>query len=63
MDCEHLEVKWLHTTRKRGCESCDDATEYEQGEQTPCSRIVCVECGEDTEPTTAAHERALLATS
>jgi hypothetical protein len=63
MDCEHLEIKWLHAKRKRGCEECDNETERHQGEQTPCSRIVCVACGEDTEPRTRAHERTLLLTS
>jgi hypothetical protein len=40
---------------------CSNATEYEQGEGTPCSLIVCVACGVDVEPTTDAHHKQLLA--
>ena len=47
MACEHLVIRWLHEDRVRGCESCDNATEYEQGELTPCDLIVCVACGVD----------------
>jgi hypothetical protein len=60
MACAHRVIRWLHSERVRGCEDCDNATEYEQGEQTPCGRIVCAECGEDVEPTTGDHDRQLL---
>ena len=45
--CDHKAIRWLHWERERGCEDCDNATEYEQGEGTPCSLIVCVACGVD----------------
>jgi hypothetical protein len=61
MACTHRVIRWLHSERVRGCEDCDSATEYEQGEQTPCGRIVCSGCGADVEPTTNEHHRALLA--
>jgi hypothetical protein len=61
MACTHKVIRWLHSDRVRGCEDCDSATEYEQGEQTPCGRIVCSGCGADVEPTTNEHHRALLA--
>lgn len=60
MTCEHTVIRWLHTERVRGCESCDDATEYEQGEGTPCSLTVCAGCGADLEPVTEDHHRQLL---
>jgi hypothetical protein len=56
----HKVIRWLHQERVRGCESCDNATEYEQGEQTPCDRVVCASCGVDVEPTTADHDHQLL---
>jgi hypothetical protein len=60
MACEHKVIAWLHNERVRGCESCDDATEYEQGELTPCSLIVCVDCGAPTEAVTnEQHDRLL----
>jgi len=59
--CDHKAIRWLHWERERGCEDCDNATEYEQGEGTPCSLIVCVACGVDVEPTTEAHHKQLLA--
>ena len=37
------------------------ATEYEQGEQTPCSISVCAACGAEVEPETGEHHRQLLA--
>lgn len=61
MACAHLVIRWLHEERVRGCENCDNATEYEQGELTPCDLIVCVECGADVEPSTDAHHAQLLA--
>jgi hypothetical protein len=60
MACEHKVIRWLHSERVRGCEDCDSATEYEQGEQTPCGRTVCAACGDDVEPTTGDHDRQLL---
>ena len=39
------------------------ATEYEQGELTPCSISVCAACGDETDPSTEEHHRQLLATS
>lgn len=61
MACEHTVIRWLHSERVRGCESCDDATEYEQGELTPCSISVCAGCGAEVEPATDAHHKQLLA--
>jgi len=60
MACEHKVIRWLHTAKVRGCESCDDATEYEQGELTPCDLIVCADCGADAEPITEDNHRQLL---
>lgn len=60
MTCEHKVIAWLHSERVRGCESCDDATEYEQGELTPCSLIVCVDCKEPVEATTTEQHDLLL---
>jgi len=60
MPCEHLVIRWLHSERVRGCEHCDMATEYEQGELTPCSISVCAACGVEVEPTTSDHDRQLL---
>jgi len=37
------------------------ATEYEQGELTPCSISVCAACSEITDPATDAHHKQLLA--
>jgi hypothetical protein len=59
-ECRHEVIRWLHSERVRGCESCDNATEYEQGELTPCELIACVACGADVEPSTDAHHRQLL---
>lgn len=61
MACEHTVISWLHTERVRGCEDCDSATEYEQGELTPCSISVCAACGAETDPSTEEHHRQLLA--
>jgi hypothetical protein len=63
MTCEHKVIAWLHSERVRGCESCDSATEYEQGEQTPCSISVCASCGAEVEPETGEHHRQLYATA
>lgn len=60
MTCEHKVIRWLHNERVRGCESCDDATEYEQGELTPCSLTVCADCGEPAEATTTEQHDYLL---
>ena len=57
----HEVIRWLHSERVRGCEDCDSATEYEQGELTPCSISVCAACGEITDPATDAHHKQLLA--
>jgi len=60
-ECKHEVIRWLHDERVRGCESCDNATEYEQGELTPCDLTVCCDCGASVEPTTDAHHKQLLA--
>ena len=59
--CGHKVIAWLHNERVIGCESCDSATEYEQGELTPCSVSVCASCGAEVEPETGEHHRQLLA--
>jgi|688.fasta_scaffold06731_45 hypothetical protein len=59
--CEHEAIRWLHEAVVDDCPDCSNATEYEQGEGTPCSLIVCVACGVDVEPTTDAHHKQLLA--
>jgi hypothetical protein len=61
MACTHRVIRWLHSDRVRGCEDCDSATEYEQGEQTPCSISVCAACSEITDPATDEHHKQLLA--
>lgn len=61
MACEHPVIRWLHQEKVRGCEYCDNATEYDHGEQTPCDLVVCASCGADVEPTTSDHDRQLLA--
>jgi hypothetical protein len=63
MACTHRVIRWLHSERVRGCEDCDTATEYEQGELTPCSISVCAGCDEITDPSTEEHHRQLLAGS
>lgn len=60
MACEHKVIAWLHTARVRGCESCDDATEYEFGELTPCSLTICANCDEPAEAVTNEHHDQLL---
>lgn len=60
MACEHKVIRWLHNERVMGCEDCDNATEYEQGELTPCSLIVCVDCEEFVEPTRPEHHEQLF---
>lgn len=57
----HKVIRWLHSERVMGCESCDNATEYEQGEQTPCDIVVCAACGAEVEPRTDEHQEQLLA--
>ena len=59
--CGHKVIRWLHSERVRGCEDCDTATEYEQGELTPCSISVCAACSEITDPATDEHHKQLLA--
>jgi hypothetical protein len=63
MACEHKVIRWRHTKRVRGCEHCDSATEYEQGELTPCDLIICADCGADAEPIEDEHHGQLLAGS
>jgi hypothetical protein len=60
MACEHKVIRWLHNARVIGCEDCDNATEYEQGELTPCSLIVCADCEEFTEAATQEHHEQLF---
>lgn len=60
MACEHTVIRWLHHERVRGCEDCDSATEYEQGEPTPCSISVCAACSAIVDPSTDEHERQLF---
>jgi len=60
LTCSHKVIGWLHNERVIGCEDCDNATEYEQGELTPCSLIVCVACKEFVEAATQEHHEQLF---
>ena len=55
--CAHRVIRWLHAETEEGCAEC---ASFSESEGSPCSAVVCVDCGESVEPTTDEHHRQLI---